>query len=226
VNSNESPDFSQFRPLQFLHGVAPDGTRELNGNSSRLRDEEALNDDKLLIEQALAGQTDSFGELVRKYQDRLYNTLVHVTGSCHEAEEIAQDAMLQAFSKLSSFRGHSSFYTWLYRIAFNLSVSRQRKQRPRVSLDQMQESVGVDPIDNAELPEEVVERDERAVQVRAALSKLSDEYRAILVLREMEDCDYETIADVLNVPIGTVRSRLHRARMSLRNHLSPAIEGH
>ncbi len=185
-----------------------------------------MSEDKQLIDEVLTGKTESFGVLVRKYQDRLYNTLVHVTGSCHEAEEVVQDAMLQAFSKLSSFRGHSSFYTWLYRIAFNLSVSRQRKLRPRVSLNEIQESTGVDPADLTELPEQAMERDERATLVHAALSSLSEEYRAILVLREMEDCDYETIATMLSVPIGTVRSRLHRARTMLRDHLSQAIGEH
>ena len=94
-----------------------------------------------------------------------------------------------------------------------------------MSLNQMQQSVGIDPIDDVgEAPELAVERDERAALVHLALSKLSEEYRAILVLREMEDCDYETIAGMLDVPMGTVRSRLHRARAMLRNHLAETIK--
>ena len=184
---------------------------------------EALSEDQQLVEQALAGKTESFGQLVRKYQDRLFNTLVHVTGSTHEAEEVAQDAMMQAYAKLHTFRGSSSFYTWLYRIAFNMSVSRRRKERVRVSLDQLHEHAGVDPPDNAERPDAVIERTERAEQVHAALGKLSEEFRTILVLREIDDCDYDTISEMLNVPIGTVRSRLHRARSILRDHLRQAI---
>lgn len=184
---------------------------------------EALNEDKQLVEDALAGSTESFELLVRKYQDRLYNTLVHVTGSTHEAEEVAQDAMLQAYSKLDTFRGNSAFYTWLYRIAFNLSVSRNRKKRPRVSLDQIQANAGVDPLDSAETPDATIERTERAQQVHNALNQLSEEFRTILVLREMEDCDYETISEMLEIPIGTVRSRLHRGRTMLRDYLRESI---
>lgn len=184
---------------------------------------EALNEDKHLVTDTLAGKTESFERLVRKYQDRLYNTLIHVTGSTHEAEEVVQDAMLQAYAKLDTFRGGSSFYTWLYRIAFNLAVSRQRKKRPRVSLDQIQENAGIDPTDRAEQPDATIERTERAQQVHAALNQLSEEFRSILVLREMEDCDYETISDMLDVPIGTVRSRLHRARVMMRDYLRQSI---
>lgn len=182
-----------------------------------------LNEDKQLVEETLAGKTESFELLVRKHQDRLYNTLVHVTGNTHEAEEVAQDAMLQAFSKLDSFRGNSSFYTWLYRIAFNLSVSRNRKKRPRVSLDQMHANAGVDPTDSVERPDAVMEQSERAQQVHNALNQLSEEFRTILVLREMEDCDYETISEMLAIPIGTVRSRLHRGRTMLRDYLRESI---
>ena len=182
-----------------------------------------MSNDKQLIQDTLAGKTESFELLVRKYQDRLYNTLVHVTGSTHEAEEVVQDAMLQAYSKLDSFRGSSSFYTWLYRIAFNLSVSRTRKKRPRISLDQVQENAGVDPIDSAEGPGANIERSERATQVHQALNQLGEEFRSVLVLREMEDCDYETISQMLDVPVGTVRSRLHRGRTMLREYLRESI---
>lgn len=192
---------------------------------SHLSGEEALSDDKELVEQTLAGKTESFEKLVRKYQDRLYSTLVYVTGSTHEAEEVAQDAMLQAYSKLATFRGNSSFYTWVYRIAFNACVSRRRKRRPRLSLSQMQDAAGLDPIDGGESPQAVLERAERADQIQTALSKLSDEYRTILILREMEDCDYDAIAEMLSIPIGTVRSRLHRARAAMRDLLRQEVGG-
>ena len=182
-----------------------------------------MNEDTKLVADTLAGKTQSFEQLVCKYQDRLYNTFVHVTGNAHEAEEVVQDAMLQAYTKLSTFRGHSSFYTWLYRIAFNLSVSRQRKKRPRVSLDQIQENHNIDPTDVTESPTAKLERNERAQQVHDALNRLSKDFRSILVLREMEDCDYETISEMLDIPIGTVRSRLHRARSMMRDYLNQSI---
>ena len=183
----------------------------------------ALREDEQLVREVVEGQTASFELLVRKYQDRLYNTLVHVTGSTHEAEEVVQDAMLQAYTKLSTFKGKSSFYTWLYRIAFNLSISRQRKKRPRISLDGLHESGGLDPEDTVDQPDDRATRMEQAAQVHKALEKLGEEYRSVLVLREMENCDYETIAEMLSVPVGTVRSRLHRARTMLRDRLREAI---
>ena len=171
----------------------------------------------------LAGKVASFEVLVRKYQDRLFNALVHVTGDKHEAEEVVQDAMFKAYSKLSTFKGNSQFYTWLYRIAFNLAISKKRKKKPKVSLDEMQSAVGLDPEGDAAPPTQTIELEERAGQVQSALSKLGEEFRTVLVLREMEDCDYETISSMLEIPVGTVRSRLHRARSMMRELLKESI---
>jgi len=181
------------------------------------------NSDQQIIDEVLAGKAASFEVLVRKYQDRLFNTLVHVTGDKHEAEEVVQDAMFKAYSKLSTFRGNSQFYTWLYRIAFNLAISRKRKKKPKVSLDEMQSSVGLDPESLSAAPTQSVELEERAGQVHTALGKLAEEFRTVLVLREMEDCDYETISSMLEIPVGTVRSRLHRARTMMRELLRESI---
>jgi RNA polymerase sigma-70 factor (ECF subfamily) len=178
-------------------------------------------DDAQLIDDSLAGQGAAFGELVLKYQDRLFNTLANVTGCREEAEDVAQEAFVQAFLKLSSFRRDSAFYTWLYRIAFNVAMTRQRRKRPERSLDQGREQSGVEPIDAAESPVERLQREERAARVHLALGAISEEHRAILVLREMEGCCYETIAEILELPVGTVRSRLHRARMQLKDQLEP-----
>jgi RNA polymerase sigma-70 factor (ECF subfamily) len=145
--------------------------------------------------------------------------MVHVTGSRDEAEDVVQDAMVQAFVKLESFQGKSAFYTWLYRIAFNVAISRKRRRRPTVSMDYVRASSGAEPIDQGVAPQAGVECEERADQVAAALQQLSEEYRIVLVLREMEDCCYETIAKMLDLPVGTVRSRLHRARSQLRQLL-------
>ena len=200
------------------------GSLELSRIPRRLTCESALSEDTDLIAQVVAGHTNAFEGLVRKYQDRLYNTLIHVTGSTHDAEEVTQEAMLRAYTRLDSFRGGSSFYTWLYRIAFNVSVSRERRKRPRHSLDETREQTGMDPVDGAEQPDAVAEQSERARQMNAALSELSEEYRNILVLREFEDQDYDTIASILEIPVGTVRSRLYRARTMLRDRLKQTID--
>ncbi|MFP6750351.1 MAG: sigma-70 family RNA polymerase sigma factor, partial [Pirellulaceae bacterium] len=175
-----------------------------------------MKEDSLLIRETLAGDTGAFDQLVQKYQDRLYNTLVHALGNRHEAEDVMQDAFFQAHTKLSTFKGKSAFYTWLYRIAFNASVSRRRRKRPVLSTDQQQEAFGEEPRDETEQAEDTVLREERADMVHEALASLSEEHRSILVLREMDGCCYDTIADILALSPGTVRSRLHRARMQLR----------
>lgn len=181
-------------------------------------------DDARLISLALHGDSTAFGLLVRKYQDRLYTALVHVSGSRDEAEDVAQDAFVQAFLKLASFEQQSSFYTWLYRIAFNSAISRRRKKRVESSVEAAKDATGDEPSDRLERPEERVLREERAMLIQRALGDLSAEHRAILVLREMEGCEYEEISQILDLPVGTVRSRLHRARLQLKEQLSGVLE--
>ena len=185
-----------------------------------------VKDDALLIDEVLAGDSSAFGELVLRYQDRLFNTLTYVVGSCEEAEDVVQDAFVQAFVKLGTFQRASAFYTWLYRIAFNLAVSRKRRRRPERSVDEVRDLTGDEPVDDGEAPGDRLEHHESAEQVQAALERVSDEHRAILVLREMEGFCYEKIAEVLDLPVGTVRSRLHRARMALRVELKEVWQEH
>lgn len=182
-----------------------------------------MSDDVQLIAETLAGQTAAFGMLVVKYQDRLFNTAVHLSGNVEDARDVVQEAFVQAFIKLDSFRGSSAFYTWLYRIAFNISAGHRRKHRPMVSIDGNREQLGLDPVDNSNGPVEQLEQQERCRQVRHALKQLSDEHRKVLVLREIEGCNYETIAEILDMPVGTVRSRLHRARLQLKEELKEVI---
>ena len=185
-----------------------------------------MSKDARLIEEALAGDSSSFGQLVGRYQDRLFNTMVHCIGSREEAEDVVQDAFVQAYVKLASFKGKSSFYTWLYRIAFNMMISRGRRRRPEMSVEQSRETTGTEPEGFEEAPNENIEREERVAQVQAALSELGEEYRTVLVLREMEGCCYETISELLDLPIGTVRSRLHRGRSQLRELLRGVLLQH
>lgn len=176
-----------------------------------------------MIQAACRGDRVAFGGLVRKYQDRLFNALLHVCGSPDEAEDAVQDAFVQAYLKLQSFAGGSAFYTWLYRIAMNAAISRRRRRREETSVEWRRESTGLEPEDGTEQAEERLLREERAVQVRGALARLSDEHRAILVLREVEGCDYGEIAEILEIPVGTVRSRLHRARLQLKEQLDAVM---
>ena len=182
-----------------------------------------MNDDAQLIDQTLAGHAAAFGQLVEKYQDRLYNTLVHVAGNAEDARDIVQDAFVQAFLKLDGFQRSSTFYTWLYRIAFNVAATERRRRRPAASVEHIRETTGMEPIDDGDGPTEKLERDERCRQVRQAIAELSEEHRDILVLREIDGFCYETIADILDLPVGTVRSRLHRARLQLREQLKEVL---
>jgi RNA polymerase sigma-70 factor, ECF subfamily len=178
-----------------------------------------VRDDAQLIDQALAGHSEAFGQLVLKYQDRLFNTVFHVVGHAEDARDVVQEALVQAFLKLESFRRHSAFYTWLYRIAFNVAITHRRRRRPTVSMDHMRETSHMEPADDEDDPAEALDRKERCRQVRQAIAQLADDHRAVLVLREIDGCCYETISEILDLPIGTVRSRLHRARLQLREEL-------
>ncbi len=176
-------------------------------------------DDTQLVQAALGGDKEAFGCLVERYQDRVFNTLVRVLGSRDDARDIVQDAFVQAFVKLDSFRGDAKFYTWLYRIAMNLALSHRRRRRLTESLDATKENVGEEPV--AQQPtaaQDLIER-ERAEQLQQALLKLNDGHRQILVLRELEGFSYETLSEILELPVGTVRSRLFRARIQLKEQL-------
>ena len=183
-----------------------------------------MKDDAQLIDEAIAGESAAFGQLVTRYQDRLYNTLLHVVGSADTAYDVVQDAFVQAYVKLETFERASAFYTWLYRIAFNLAISRRRRERPAVSVEHVREALGHEPLDQGAAPGARLEQEERACQVRSALATLSHEHRAILILREVDGCAYEHIAEILSLPIGTIRSRLHRARLQLRDQLKGVFQ--
>lgn len=178
-----------------------------------------VNDDCRLIEATLAGDTQAFGELVCRYQDRLYGALFYITGCPAQAQDIAQETFLLAFRGLSSFQGRSAFYSWLYRIALNQWASQRRRRRPRSAVEHGGSNGPLEPADPHGPPDLQLERTEQVELVRKAIAALNPEHRAILVLRELDGCDYDQIAETLQIPVGTVRSRLHRARLQLRQQL-------
>ena len=184
-----------------------------------------VHEDRRLIAQTLDGCPSAFGQLVRKYQDRLYHALVHTLGNEHDAQDVTQEAFLQAYTKLNTFQHAARFYTWLYRIAFNLAMNHLRRRRPERFSDHKPGADGHWERTLASPPEEdPLERQETCGQVQRALQRLAEDFRAILVLREMEGYSYEEIAEVLQLPIGTVRSRLHRARCQMREELEKLLQ--
>ena len=176
-----------------------------------------------LIRQTLQGDNGAFGELVRMYQNRLYNSVMCIVRCQADAEDIVQEAFVRAFVKLKDFRQDCAFFTWLYRLAMNLAITHIRRKEPAVSLDAHRESGFSEPIDQEESPVDSLMREERAPAIAAALARLNEQHRTILVLREIERFDYATIAEVLRLNVGTVRSRLHRARMHMRRLLNVAV---
>ena len=178
-------------------------------------------EDQVLISQTLEGQTSAFGELVRKYQNRLFNGMVHMLRNEAEAEDVVQDAFILALTRLETFHGNSAFFTWLYRIAYNVAVSRIRRRKPTVSLtaNANDDSRSFDFEGNAPPPDDRMSRSEDVEQLQNAMGRLSEEHRTVLVLREMQQLDYDAISEVLELPIGTVRSRIHRAREQLKQQL-------
>lgn len=175
-----------------------------------------LDDENLLIEKSLAGDQQAFESLVLTHQDRLFHAMTHVTGSMHDAEEVTQEAFIKAFLKLSTFQRNSQFFTWLYRIAFNIALSRKRRKKARVSLDQRREEIGNEVVDQSDDVDAGLIREDHVSLVQTALAELTEQHRSILVLREMNEASYEEIAEILELSIGTVRSRLNRARKQLR----------
>jgi RNA polymerase sigma-70 factor (ECF subfamily) len=186
-------------------------------------------DDERLIAASLKDDTAAFGELVRRYQDRLFHTVYRLVDNAEDALDVVQEAFLSAYQSLNSFKGDSLFFTWLYRIAVNTAISMKRKRRVVFSIDAARNgSEGkVEPADpSAESrPGHALEQAEQSRRVHEALSKLSAEHRAVLVMKDMEGQKYEDMADVLGVPIGTIRSRLHRARLELRAILEREGDG-
>jgi len=185
--------------------------------------EPSVTDDQLrdqqLVQATLDGEKQAFGQLVERYQDRVFNTLLRVLGNREDARDTVQEAFVQAFVKLDSFRGDAQFYTWLYRIAMNLALSKRRRRKPTESLDATKEHIGDEPAGQQPTAAQTLIERERAEQLQQALLTLNDEHRQILVLRELEACSYDEIAEILEMPVGTVRSRLFRARLQLKAQL-------
>ncbi|MFM8275111.1 MAG: sigma-70 family RNA polymerase sigma factor [Gemmata sp.] len=183
-------------------------------------------DDRRLIADCLGGRRDAFGELVSRYQARLYNSALRLVHSPEDAADVVQDTFLNAYQALHTFKGDAEFFTWLYRIAFNTAISLKRKKRPVVSLESHTRETGLDPDDPSDYvkPNSALERNEDERHLHEAIAKLSAEHRDVLVLKDLEGMKYEQIAEILGVPIGTVRSRLHRARLDLRDLLTAPTE--
>ena len=173
--------------------------------------------DEELVRAAAKGSAEAFGELVRLYENKVYTLALRMCGNPEDARDAAQEAFLSAWRGLPSFRGEAGFATWLYRLASNAAIDhlrRSRRQRGEVSLED--EAVAQTLAGGGPGPQEAAESAELQEAVSAAMGQLSDGHRQILVLREMQSLSYEEISQVLELDLGTVKSRISRARNALR----------
>ena len=193
-----------------------------------------ISEEAALVERCRTGDRAAFGRLIALYQDRVFNVCLRMCGSHSDAEDYAQEAFIKAMRSIDRFDGRSRFYTWLFRLAVNVTLSGRRKggREAMWSLDygraddrnagrgSMRDRLAASDAGPAE---QAMMRDEHA-KVLAALAELDEDHRAAVILRDVESLDYAEIAEVLGVAVGTVKSRLHRARMELRNRLRPMME--
>lgn len=171
------------------------------------------------IASARNGDEAAFGELVQKYQKRVYALTVRMCPTPELAEEAAQEAFLSAWQGLPFFRGDAAFSTWLYRLASNACVDLLRKEHRHQGTSLDDDTVGAEIPDTKPTPEEAAETKELRAQIEAGLRQLSPEHRAVLILREIQQLNYEEIADALSLDLGTVKSRISRGRRQLRDFL-------
>ena len=173
-----------------------------------------------LVRAAAGGDEDAFAQLVALHEKKVYNLALRMCGNPEDAWDAAQEAFLSAWRGLPSFRGEAGFSTWLYRLTSNAAIDllrRTRRQRGEASLDD--ENLGIDAVDRTPSAQEQAEASELRGAVTAGLSRLTDSHRQALVLREVQGLSYEEIAAVLEVDMGTVKSRISRARGALRKIL-------
>jgi RNA polymerase sigma-70 factor (ECF subfamily) len=185
-----------------------------------------------LIKRVCDGEREVFYELVRPYERMVYATAISIVKNPADAEEVAQEAVLKAFSKLATFRGESKFSTWLIQITYNEAKMKLRKARPNLyeSIDDTQQNEEGEfwPKDYADwrpIPSELLEENEIHQAVQDAISSLSANYREVLILRDVQRLSIKETTTILGLSEGSVKTRLHRARLLLRDRLAPGIDG-
>ncbi len=183
-----------------------------------------------LVRRAQRGDLAAYDELVQRYQQRIYATVYHMTSNHEDANDLAQDSFIKAFQALKSFKGGSSFYTWLYRIAVNKTINflKQRKNRTHMSLNDLDFNTENNPDLVALISDKTPRRDaglkELSEKLNAALLKLSEPHRLVVVLHDVQGQSHEEIAEIMDCNIGTVRSRLFYARQQLQSLLTDYLK--
>jgi RNA polymerase sigma factor (sigma-70 family) len=183
-----------------------------------------------LVKRAQGGDLTAYDQLVRRYQERVYATLYHMTANREDANDLTQEAFIKGFQALRSFKGDSSFYTWIYRIATNKTINflKQRKNRLHLSLNDLDFNAEHDPDIVALTSDKTPRRDaslsELQERLNAAMMKLSEVHRLVVTLHDIQGLPHEEIARIMDCNIGTVRSRLFYARQQLQAYLSDYVK--
>ncbi|WP_163102523.1 RNA polymerase sigma factor SigW [Peribacillus alkalitolerans] len=180
---------------------------------------------KQRIKEVLKGDQNAYSEIVEIYKDKVYQICYRMLGHRHEAEDMAQEAFVRAYVNIHSFNINLKFSTWLYRIATNLCIDRIRKKKPDYYLDA--EIAGTDGLDmysqvasNSPGPETEVESLELQDTIQAEIMKLPEKYRSVIILKYIEELSLKEISEILDMPVGTIKTRIHRGREALRKQLS------
>ena len=187
-------------------------------------------DEETLLRRTRRGDMEAYDELVRRHQERIYATIYHMTANHEDANDLAQESFIKAYQALKSFKGGSSFYTWLYRIAVNKTINylKQRKNRTHISLNDLDFKAEHDPDLMALISDKTPRREagltELQEKLNEALLKLSEPHRLVVVLHDVQGQSHEEIAKIMDCNIGTVRSRLFYARQQLQALLSDYLQ--
>lgn len=187
-------------------------------------------DDRQLVKRAQKGDLTAYDDLVRKYQERIYATVYHMTANHEDANDLAQEAFIKAFRALKTFKGDSSFFTWVYRIAVNKTINflKKRKRRSAMSLNDLDFNAEHDPDLVALTSEKTPRRDlnltELQQKLNEAMQKLSHIHRLVVTLHDVQGLSHDEISKIMDCNTGTVRSRLFYARQQLQAHLSDYLK--
>ena len=190
----------------------------------------APEDEFVLVRKAQKGDLAAYDDLVRRYQERIYATVYHMTSNHEDANDLAQDTFIKAYQALKSFKGGSSFYTWVYRIAVNKTINflKQRKNRTHMSLNDLDFNAEHDPDLVALVSDKTPRRDaaltELQEKLNEAMLKLSEPHRLVVTLHDVQGMAHEEIAEIMECNIGTVRSRLFYARQQLQGYLADYLK--
>jgi RNA polymerase sigma-70 factor (ECF subfamily) len=183
-----------------------------------------------LVKRARRGDLKAYDELVQRYQQRIYATIYHMTSNHEDANDLAQESFIKAYSALPSFKGGSTFYTWLYRIAVNKTINflKQRKNKHHMSLNDLDFNAENDPdlvaLISDKTPVQAAGLSELQKKLNESLLKLSEPHRTVVVLHDVQGQSHEEIAEILGCNIGTVRSRLFYARQQLQGFLAEYVK--